>query len=87
MRILHTCATYWPQVYGVAIAAQRISEGLAARGHQVSVAIGVAAPELRPNTRGCASNASTSPATKCSGSAVMVARARSSSPGSKATCS
>jgi len=44
MRILHTCATYWPRVDGVAIAMQRISEGLAARGHRVTVATGVAGP-------------------------------------------
>lgn len=38
MRILHTCHTYWPCADGVSIAMQRISEGLAARGHEVTVA-------------------------------------------------
>lgn len=38
MRILHTCFTYWPCSDGVAIAMQRISEGLAALGHDVTVA-------------------------------------------------
>jgi len=43
MRILHTCHTYWPHSDGVAIVVQRISEGLAARGHEVTVATGPAA--------------------------------------------
>ena len=38
MRILHTCNTYWPCADGVSIAMQRISEGLAAAGHDVTVA-------------------------------------------------
>ena len=40
LRILHTADTYYPYVDGVAVATQRISEGLAARGHQVTVATG-----------------------------------------------
>lgn len=42
MRILHTCHTYWPHTDGVAIVMQRVSEGLAARGHEVTVATGLA---------------------------------------------
>jgi L-malate glycosyltransferase len=42
MRVLHTCHTYWPHADGVAIVMQRVSEGLAARGHQVTVATGPA---------------------------------------------
>jgi len=42
MRILHTCHTYWPHPDGVGIVMQRISEGLAARGHEVTVATGLA---------------------------------------------
>jgi L-malate glycosyltransferase len=38
VRILHTCYTYWPCNDGVSIAMQRISEGLAALGHEVVVA-------------------------------------------------
>ena len=38
MRILHTGHSYWPHTDGVAIVMQRISEGLAARGHEVTVA-------------------------------------------------
>ena len=38
MRILHTCYSYWPTVDGVQEAVQRISEGLVARGHEVTVA-------------------------------------------------
>ena len=38
MRILHTCNTYWPLRDGVSIAVQRISEGLAGLGHDVTVA-------------------------------------------------
>jgi glycosyltransferase involved in cell wall biosynthesis len=38
VRILHTCHTYWPRTDGVAIVMQRVSEGLAARGHEVTVA-------------------------------------------------
>lgn len=38
MKILHTCESYWPAVCGVQEAVQRISEGLAARGHEVVVA-------------------------------------------------
>ena len=38
MRILHTCNTYWPLRDGVSIAMQRISEGLAGLGHDVTVA-------------------------------------------------
>ena len=38
MRILHTCCTYWPLRDGVSIAMQRISEGLAGLGHDVTVA-------------------------------------------------
>jgi glycosyltransferase involved in cell wall biosynthesis len=38
MRILHTAESYWPTVCGVQEALQRVSEGLAARGHQVIVA-------------------------------------------------
>ncbi|MCE5190672.1 MAG: alpha-L-glycero-D-manno-heptose alpha-1,3-glucosyltransferase, partial [Actinomycetia bacterium] len=43
MKILHTCATYWPLVDGVSVAMQRISEGLAAHGHDVTVATGAVA--------------------------------------------
>lgn len=42
MKILHTCHTYWPHTDGVSIATQRLSEGLAARGHEVIVATGPA---------------------------------------------
>ena len=38
MKILHTCEHYAPVVCGVQEAVQRISEGLARRGHQVTVA-------------------------------------------------
>jgi len=38
VRILHTGHSYWPHTDGVAIVMQRISEGLAARGHEVTVA-------------------------------------------------
>ena len=40
MRILHTCHTYWPHADGVSVVMQRISEGLASRGHDVTVATG-----------------------------------------------
>ena len=40
MRILHTCHTYWPHADGVSVVMQRVSEGLAARGHDVTVATG-----------------------------------------------
>jgi len=36
VRILHTCYTYWPHADGVAVVMQRVSEGLAARGHEVT---------------------------------------------------
>lgn len=50
MKLLHTCHTYWPLADGVAIVMQRISEGLAARGHEVTVATGPAdAPSLEVN--------------------------------------
>lgn len=42
MRILHTSHTYWPHADGVAVVMQRVSEGLAARGHEVTVATGPA---------------------------------------------
>lgn len=48
MRLLHTCFTYWPCADGVAIVMQRISEGLAARGHDVTVATARTAGESRP---------------------------------------
>jgi glycosyltransferase involved in cell wall biosynthesis len=38
LRILHTAATYWPSVDGVSMVVQKLSEGLAARGHEVTVA-------------------------------------------------
>ena len=38
VKILHTCESYWPTVCGVQEAMQRISEGLVARGHEVTVA-------------------------------------------------
>jgi glycosyltransferase involved in cell wall biosynthesis len=40
MRVLHTAHTYWPLADGVSVAMQHISEGLAARGHDVTVATG-----------------------------------------------
>ncbi len=40
MRILHTCHTYWPHADGVSVVMQRVSEGLASRGHDVTVATG-----------------------------------------------
>jgi len=43
MRILHTCFTYWPCSDGVSVAMQRISEGLASKGHEVTVATGFSA--------------------------------------------
>jgi glycosyltransferase involved in cell wall biosynthesis len=38
VKILHTCESYWPEVCGVQEAVQCISEGLVARGHEVTVA-------------------------------------------------
>jgi hypothetical protein len=38
LRILHTCESYWPRSDGVAISVQKLSEGLAAIGHEVTVA-------------------------------------------------
>lgn len=49
MRLLHTCFTYWPCADGVAIVMQRISEGLAARGHDVTVATARVAGRSRPS--------------------------------------
>ena len=40
LRILHTAESYTPEVCGVQQTVQSISEGLAARGHQVTVATG-----------------------------------------------
>lgn len=52
MRILHTCHTYWPHTDGVAIVMQRVSEGLAARGHEVTVATGPAGAAPAEERRG-----------------------------------
>lgn len=38
MKILHTCESYWPAICGVQEVVQRVSEELAARGHEVTVA-------------------------------------------------
>jgi glycosyltransferase involved in cell wall biosynthesis len=38
VRILHTVGLYWPHVGGAELVVQRISEGLAHRGHDVTVA-------------------------------------------------
>ncbi len=52
MRILHTCWTYWPLRDGVAATMERVSEGLAAAGHEVTVATG-----FEPERRGATSHA------------------------------
>jgi len=40
LKVLHTVESYVPEVCGVQLTVQMISEGLAARGHQVTVATG-----------------------------------------------